>query len=154
MTEEKVIEFSKLRHAYIVVKNFLEEESRENVKSLSTKIAEDLSLYGDDNYELLVKFIDKFEVEHSEFDYGKHFHSEGEIADPTIALFNLLTLSVWLPMKTLELLTLNKIKLPKPKFHSPERKVSDMKFKELLTWYIEGEYKTDVDIKYVFKNGI
>jgi len=154
MIEEKAIEFSKLRHAYIVVKNFLEEESRENVKSLDTKIAEDLGLYGDDNYELLIKFIDKFEVEHSEFDYGKHFHSEGEIANPTIALLNLLTLSIWLPIKTIELLTLNRIKLPKPKFHGADRKVSDMKFKELLTWYIEGKYSNDTDIKYTLKNGI
>jgi hypothetical protein len=56
------VDFSKLRHGYITVKSFLESESFEKVKSLDTRVAEDLGLYGDDNYDLLVKFIKKFEL--------------------------------------------------------------------------------------------
>ncbi|PAM95713.1 hypothetical protein B4N84_06340 [Flavobacterium sp. IR1] len=153
MQEEKLVEFEKLKLAYITVKSFLEKEAGENVESLKTKIAEDLSFYGDDNYYMLTKFVEKFELDHTDFNYDEHFHSEGEIANSEIALYNLLILSIWLPLKTIELLTLNNVKINKPSFYKPSRKVTDMTFKDLLTWYIEGKY-TDSEIKYVIKNGI
>lgn len=153
MQEEKLVEFEKLKLAYITVKSFLEKEAGENVESLKTKIAEDLSFYGDDNYYMLTKFVEKFELDYTDFNYDEHFHSEGEIANSEIALYNLLILSIWLPLKTIELLTLNNVKINKPSFYKPSRKVTDMTFKDLLTWYIEGKY-TDSEIKYVIKNGI
>lgn len=148
----KYIEFDKMRLAYVTVKKFLEDESFEKVKSLRTTITEDLSLYGDDNYELLKKFIEKFELDHQDFEYDKHFYPEGELFGSDAALFNLLTLSVWLPLKAIELLTFNKIKINKPDFYKPEREVTDMTFKDLLTWYIEGKYSTENDIKFEIKN--
>ena len=152
MQEERLVEFEKLKHAYITVKNFLEKKAGENVDSLKTKIAEDLGFYGDDNYYMLTDFVEKFELDYSNFKYDEHFHSEGEIASSEIALYNLLILSVWLPLRTIELLTLNNVKIIKPSFYEPSRKVKDMTFKDLLTWYIEGKY-TDTEIKYVIKNG-
>jgi hypothetical protein len=150
--ETKEIEFEKLRHAYVTVKHFLETESFEDVKSLDSKIVADLSLSGDDNYELLEKFVTQFELDHKNFDYNKHFYSEGELFGSGAALLNLLTLSVWLPLKTIELLTFNKLKLDKPKFPvAPDREVSDLTFKELLTWYIEKEYIPNQNIKYKIK---
>ena len=148
MQEEKTIEFAKLKHAYITVKKFLESQSGEKNISLKTKVFEDLGQSGDDNYYMLDKFIQKFELEHAGFDCDKNFHSEAEIADPTNALFNLLILSVWLPMKTIELLTANKLKLDMPKFWKVEREVSNMDFKQLLTWYVEGRYEGSENIKY------
>jgi hypothetical protein len=59
-----------------------------------------------------------------------------------------LTLSIWLPLKTIELLTFNKLKIDKPKFQRPDREIEDMTFKDLLTWYIEGKYATEKEIKY------
>ena len=153
MQEEKLVEFEKLKLAYITVKSFLEKEAGENVESLKTKIAEDLSFYGDDNYYMLTKFVEKFELDHTDFNYDEHFHSEGEIANSEFALYNLLILSIWLPLKTIELLTLNNVKINKPSFYKQSRKVTDMTFKDLLTWYIEGKY-TVSEIKYVIKNGI
>jgi hypothetical protein len=149
MKYDKQIEFAKLRHAYITVKSFLEKEAGENVGSLKTRIAEDLSLWGDDNYEMLIKFIEQFEIDYSEFEYDKHFHSEGEVADPINILLNLLSLSVWLPLKTIELLTFGSVKIKNPSFHQPEREVSDMTFKDLLTSYIEGKFTKSENIKYV-----
>ena len=135
--ENRQIEFEKLRHAYVTVKNFLEKESYEKVTSLDNKIADDLALSGDDNYELLEKFVTKFELDHKNFDYNKHFYSESELYGSDAALLNLLSLSVWLPLKTIELLTFNKIKLSKPKMPvTPNRKVFDLTFKDMLTWYI------------------
>ena len=149
MKEVKQIEFEKLRHAYIVVKKFLEKESGENIDSMQTKIAEDLSLFGDDNYDMLVKFSKEFEIDFKDFEYDKHFLSESEILDPTNAILKLLTLSVWLPLKTIELLTSNKIKMDKPSINFPERQVSDMTFKDLITSYIEGKYTKSENLNYI-----
>ncbi len=148
----KEIDFSKLRFAYLTIKSFLEKESGENVDNLKIRIAEDLSLFGDDNYDLLLKFVKKFELDYSDFQYDKHFYSEGELFSSGAALYNILALSVWLPLKTIELLTLNKVKINKPEFYQPSREVSDMTFKDLLTWYIEGKYATGKDIEYRIKN--
>ena len=149
MREEKQIEFAKLRLAYITVKKFLESQAAEKVNSLNTKVADDLGLFGDDNYDMLEKFIEQFDIDFAGFEYDKHFHSEGEIADPLNVLLNLLTLSIWLPLKTIELLTLNKLKIDKPSFHGPTREVSDMTFKDLIASYIEGKYTKSESIKYV-----
>lgn len=150
--EIKEIEFSKLRHAYLVVKNFIESESHEKLKNLNTKIEEDLYFSGDDNYELLIQFIEKFELDYSNFDYSKHFFSECELFDSTAALVNLLTLSVWLPLKAIELLTFNTIQLEKPNFGEPVEKRLDLSFKDLITWYIEKEYQLSSGIVYRIKS--
>lgn len=148
----KQIEFSKLRLAYLTVKNFLEYESCENVDTLRTKIAEDLIMLGDDNYELLEKFVKKFELDYMGFDYDQHFYSEEELFGSEAALVKLLTLPVWLPLKTIELFTFNKININKPNFYKPKREVTDMTFKDLLTWYIERKYSTEKDIKFELKS--
>jgi hypothetical protein len=148
----KQIEFSKLKFAYQTVKEFLDNESFKNVKSLKTTVAGDLSLLGDDNGEMLGRFIEKFELDYDGFKYEKHFYDECELFGSEAALANLLTLSVWLPLKTIELLTLNKLKIKKPNFNNPGRDVSDMTFKDLLTWYLEGNYATADQIKYELKN--
>jgi hypothetical protein len=149
--ETRQIEFEKLRHAYVTVKHFLETQSYEKVTSLNNKVEADLGLSGDDNLELLEKFVSKFELDHKDFDYSKHFYSEGELFGSEAALLNLLSLLVWLPLKTIELLTFGKIKLDKPIFNKRSREVSDLTFKDLLTWYIEKEYKPMGKIKYEIK---
>jgi hypothetical protein len=148
--EVKEIEFAKLRHAYITVKSFIEAESYEKIKSLDTKVEKDLGLSGDDNYELLEKFLEKYELDYGDFNYSEHFLSEAELFNSESALLSLFTLSVWLPLKTIELITLNKLKLDKPDFHSHPEK-ADLSFKDLVTWYVEGEFKTSGNIKYIIK---
>ena len=147
----KQVEFAKVRFAYVTIKSFLEKESMEKVESLKTTVAEDLSLRGDDSLELLEKFVEKFELNHEGFIYNKHFYSEGELLGSGAALYNLLNLSLWLPLKTIELLTLNKIKLKKPSYYKPDREVRDLTFRDLLTWYIEGGFPADLKIKYEIK---
>ena len=151
-TEIKQIEFNKLRFAYETVKRFLEDQAGDTVDSLKTKIADDLGMTGDDNYYMLAEFVKKFELEHEGFTYDKHFYSEMELYDSTAALINLLSLSIMIPIKAIELLTLNKIHIPKPGFYKPSRKVTDMTFKDLLTWYIEGKYTLADSVKYQLKN--
>ncbi len=151
--ETRQIEFAKLRHAYCTVKGFINSESYDKVKSLNTTIEGDLGLSGDDNYELLEKFVAKFELDYRNFDYSAHFYSEGELFGSGGALINLLNLSVWLPLKTIELLTLNKVKIDKKIFiHGDGREVADLTFRDLLTWYNEKEYKPSGSISYEIKN--
>lgn len=150
--ETKEIEFSKLKHAYITIKQFLEKESGGKVTSLDSKVETDLGLSGDDNLELLEKFVNKFELDYKSFEYDKHFYSEEELFGLGRAVVSLLTLSVWLPLKTIELLTFNKVNIDKPKFPVlPDREVSDLTFKELITWYIEKDYIPVEKIKYRIK---
>jgi hypothetical protein len=101
---------------------------------------------------MLAEFVKKFELEHQGFNYDKHFYSEMELYDSTAALINLLSLSIMIPLKAIELLMLNKIHIPKPGFYKPSRKVADMTFKDLLTWYIEGKYTLANNVKYQIKN--
>lgn len=145
--EVKLIEYKSLKLAFITVKDFLEEEARRKVPSLKTKIAADLGIYGDDNHHLLINFVEKFKLGHDDFLIDNHFHSEGEIADFTLVCKNLIVFPVWLALKSFEILTLNLIKLKKPSFYNPSRKVIDLTLKDLITWYIEGTYKT-YPIKY------
>ncbi len=152
--EIRQIEFSKLRHAYVTVKTFIDKETDgyNKSESLKSNLKGDIGLYGDDNLDLLEKFVNKFELDFKNFDYDKHFHSEEELFGTEAALYNLLSLSVWLPLKTIELLTFNKVKLVKPKLPvTPGRIVADLSFKDMLIWYIEKEYKTSGEIKYEIK---
>lgn len=147
--EIKQIEFEKLRHAYVTVKSFLESRSGVNITSLADKVECDLGLSGDDNYEFLEEFVTKFELDHRNFEYSKHFYSEAELFVTGAAIVNLLTLSVWLPLKTIELLTFNKVSLDKPVLPVRlDRQVSDLTFRDLLTWYIEKEYKLGGEVRY------
>lgn len=148
--EIREIEFSKLRHAYLVVKSFLDSESFEKVNSLNTRVEEDLGIYGDDTSEFLERFVEKFQLDYSGFEYSKHFHSEGELFDPAFAFIALLELSIWIPLKTIELLTLNKVKLDRPNWNE-SRITEDLTFKDLIVWYIEKEFKTSKEISYQLK---
>jgi hypothetical protein len=69
-------DFKTLKHAYLEVKTFLEQESSGPVSSLQTKIENDLGMAGDDNAELLEKFVEKYQLNIEGFDYSKHFLSE------------------------------------------------------------------------------
>ena len=148
MEKEIEIEFSKLNLAYVVVKQFIEDESFEKIKSINNKVTEDLGLTGDDNYDMLIKFVDKFELDYSDFKYDDHFYSEGELFGSEAAFWNFLTLSIWLPMKTIELLSFNKLQLKKPSFYTPNRAVKDLTFKEMVSWYVEGKFQEN-PIKYI-----
>lgn len=144
----KVVEFSKLRHAYLIVKAFVENESLKNKFSLESKLVKDLKIKGDDNYDLLIKFVTKFELDNQGFQYDDHFHSELELFGSEAVLWNILELSVWLPLKTIELITCGKIKVNKRESYKPDRMVTDMTFRELIIWYIEGKYLPAEEIKY------
>jgi len=71
--------YTELKETYLEVKKFLEHASGEKINRLNTKIVEDLTLWGDDNYFLLIEFIEKYDLNFEKFEYDKHFDSEGEL---------------------------------------------------------------------------
>ncbi|UII18970.1 DUF1493 family protein [Fulvivirga ligni] len=148
----KRVEYAKLRHAYATVKMFLEKTSGVRITSLNNTIAEDLGLWGDDNLFLLEEFVNRYELQHNGIEYEKYFHSEVEHLASTTILINILKLLIWLPLKLIEWLTLNKIKLSLSRFEKLERKVNDMTFKDLVTWYVEKDFMLSNQLKYELKS--
>lgn len=142
--QDLIFSFSELRKAYAEVKSFIEEETWDKVKSLSTTIDGDLGCSGDDNYELLVKFTDKYNLNHEGFDYSAHFLSEGELFNST-AFFLSLLLS---PLYIIKMISFGKINLlPPPGYW--DRETSDLTFGDMLAWYLTKEFKhrSELNIK-------
>lgn len=139
-----VVSFSEMRKAYIEVKSFIEEETWDKVKSLSTTIEGDLGLYGDDNYFMLIKFLDKFSLNDSGFKYDEYFCSENEIFG-TGSMFLHLLLS---PLYIIKTISFGKINLlPPPGYW--DRETSDLTFGDMLAWYLTKEFKhrSELNIK-------
>lgn len=146
------IDFKTLRQAYIEVKFFVEKEVGDNVSSLKTKIEDDLGCAGDDNYELLEKFVTKYKLDVTGFDYSKHFLSEGELFGSGAALLTLpFTIVFWLT----KLLTFGKIDLNKVNlFPNWQRQTTDITFGDLLTWYLTGKYNLRTDVVVQLRNAV
>src|SRR5689334_14737228 len=93
-------EYKDLKQAYLEVKCFLETETGGEILSLGTQIGNDLGIDGDDSWELLEKFVSKYNLGVSGFEFSKHFLSEGEIAGSDTAFLELIFLParivIWL----------------------------------------------------------
>lgn len=133
----------------MTVKDFVESETGETVKSLDTKIAEDLGLWGDDNWDLLTKFVTTFKLDSKRFDYDKHFESEGELFNSGAILLTMLSAIFLAPFKLIELLSFNRINFGLKLFRADrENKPLDLSFRDMVTWYIEGQFKLGTEVSY------
>lgn len=139
--QDLVVSFSTLRKAYHEVKSFLEGEIEDKVKSLSTTIDNDLGCTGDDNYELLVKFVEKYNLNHEDFDYDVHFLSEGELfGSSTMFLYLLLS-----PLYILKAISFGKVNLLPPAGYW-DRETNDLTFGDMITWYLAKDFKLRKDL--------
>ncbi len=142
-------DFKTLRQSYIEVKDFIEKEVGDEVLSLQTKIENDLGCAGDDNLELLEKFVTTFKLDSTNFDYSKHFLSEGELFGSGASLLTLLGLPFVILFWLIRLLTFGKINLNKIQFFpSYQRKTLDLTFGDMLTWYLTGKYALRQNTKF------
>lgn len=130
----------------------MEEESFDKVNSLHTKISYDLRLAGDDVEDLLVKFVSLNQLQWGNFRFDEHFYSEGELFAPNVAMGNIMLSIINLPLLLIKLITLKRISIPTiPYINISSREVTDLTFRQMLTWYIEKDF-TDVDsIRYKLK---
>ncbi|MXN91626.1 DUF1493 family protein [Flavobacterium sp. Sd200] len=133
-----------LKSAYLEVKTFLEKESFDKVDNLSTKIENDLGMAGDDNYELLEKFVKKYDLGHHDFDYSKHFLSEGELFSPFTTLYYILISPFWF----IKIISYGKINLLPPKGYW-QRETLDLTFGDMVAWYLHKNFKlrSEINIK-------
>ena len=141
-------DFKSLRNAYNEVKTFIEKQTHDRVSSLKTKLEEDLGCAGDDNAELLERFIAKYKLDATGFEYSKHFLSEGELFGTFPALITLLGLPIFTAVWLIKLISLGKIDGTQKKlFPGWQRKTTDLTFGDLLAWYVTGKFNLHKDIQ-------
>lgn len=132
--------FGELRSTYEEVKKLLEKTSLEKVNGLDTRIAEDLSLWGDDNYYFLIDFVDKYNLNFDGFNYDKHFESEAELFNATTGLLTL----IYLPFAIIN--GLIKLVYPNSKtafdnlFEPLTSDRDDLTFGDLIASKLKGEF--------------
>jgi len=131
-----IADFSTIKNAYIEVKAFLEEETWDHVTDLSTQIENDLGCAGDDTYELLVKFTDRYNLNSDNFDFNVHFLSEGELFDAFTLLYYILIPPIWL----IKVISSGKINLLPPNRYR-NRETLDLTFGDMVVWYLAKEFK-------------
>nr|WP_299383100.1 hypothetical protein [Allomuricauda sp.] len=134
------VEFKELRKVHKEIKDFLENASGVNVKGLNTKIAEDLGLWGDDNYYLLDEFVTKHNLNFDKFDYSKHFESEGELFNGNEVLIGLLTLPFWIIARIIKWI-FPKVRTPfESSFLPMKNERADLTFGDLIVCQLKGEF--------------
>lgn len=146
--------FDCLRKGYIVVKQFIEQETGEKILSLNTRIENDLGLSGDDNLELIEKFVKKYQLDTTDFNYSKHFVSESEILNAEATLWALVSIPFFLLFWSLQFLTFGKLNLFKYKFWPDEdenQNKADLSFGDMLSWYLTGKFKLRNEVKFLCK---
>jgi hypothetical protein len=138
----KELPFSQLRHAYTTVKQFIEDETGCEIDSLQNKIEEHLGIAGDDTEELLGKFIKQFGLSSEGFEFDKHFYSEGELFGSEPVLTNIVIMVIKVVMWLIKILSFKHIRFNNNlQWYRPlDREVSDLTFKQMLTWYLEKDF--------------
>jgi hypothetical protein len=138
----KELPFSQLRQAYTTVKQFIEDETGCEIDSLQDKIEAHLGIAGDDTEELLGKFINQFGLSADGFEFDKHFYSEGELFGPGPVLTNIVIMILKVVTWLIEIISFKQMRFnSKPDWYRPlDREVSDLTFKQMLTWYLEKEF--------------
>jgi hypothetical protein len=137
----KELPFTQLRQAYTTVKQFIEDETGCEIDSLHNTIEEHLGIAGDDTEELLGKFIKQFGLITEGFEFDKHFYSEGELFGSGPALYNIVVFVIKVVLWIVETLSFKRIQFHKPQWYRPvDREVSDLTFKQMLTWYLEKDF--------------
>jgi hypothetical protein len=151
------ISFKNLKQNYLEVQQFLEKESGEKNICIKSKIANDLSLWGDDNYNLLDFFVTKYNLDFSGFNYDKHFESEGQLFGSGTVLLKILLLPfyvfkfiLFLSSKPFSKEFSNKIN--SFNFYLKEHKSSriDLTMGDLITSKIQGKFFLRENVTFAF----
>lgn len=129
-----------MRKTYQEIKQFLENASGVKVKGLNTRIAEDLGLWGDDNYYLLEEFVTKSNLNFDKFDYSEHFESEGELFNSGKALIGLLTLPFVIVGQILKWIFPKSKTLFSSSFLPTKNERADLTFGDLIVCKLMGKF--------------
>lgn len=112
----------------------MEAEAWDNeIVSLKTTIEGDLGMAGNDNLELLEKFVKKYNLDVSSFDYDKHFLSEVELFNGKAFWLSIILIPVWI----VEKLSFGRLKIyPRKLFDRFYRPTTDLTMREMVNWYL------------------
>ena len=151
------ISFKNLKQNYLEVQQFLQKESGEKIIYNKSKVANDLSLWGDDNYDMLEKFITKYALDFSNFNYERHFESEGQLFNSGLVLLNILFLPLYVCKFLLHLFFKPFSKKYSDKIYSFNFVLKEIKsdridltMGDLITSKIQGKFYLREDTKFVF----
>lgn len=130
--------YKEIKESYLEIKSFLERGTNEKI-ILSTKIAENLDFWGDDNLFLLEEYIEKYKINFDNFDYSHHFENELEIIDIRRFIVEI----IFLPFSILILLfnylfPKQRIEPTIPFFRGEEK--ADLTFGDLVASKLKGEF--------------
>jgi len=151
------ISFKNLKENYLEIQQFLEEKSGEKYIYNKSKIVNDLSLIGDDNYYLLENFITKYHLDFSDFNYVKHFESEGELRMSIWSILSVLFIPLFITKYILSYF-INffsekySYKINKFNFFFKEYKSDriDLTMGDLITSKIQGKFILRENVTFVF----
>ena len=151
-----IISFKNLKQNYLEVQQFLQKESGEKNIHNKSQVANDLSLWGDDNYDMLEKFITKYNVDFSDFKYSEHFESEGELPIGIWSILSVLFLPLLITKSIVSYLfnfLSNKYsyKIDKFNFFLKEYKSDkiDLTMGDLITSKIQGKFSLRDNVTFV-----
>lgn len=150
------ISYKNLKQNYIEVQQFLEEKSAEKSIFNKSKIANDLSLWGDDNYYVLIDFITKYNLDFNNFNYENHFESEAELFNPLNSFFDFIfTILNFFKFFVFIAFVLFSKKYPKKikdfKFYIHENKIekTDLTMGDLITSKIYGKFELRENVQFI-----
>ncbi|WP_217875915.1 hypothetical protein, partial [Flavobacterium sp. FPG59] len=113
----------------------------------------------DDNYDMLEKFIVKYNIDFSEFRYDEHFESECEFTIGIWSILNVLLLPLFITKGIFSHLinfisSKHSYKIDKFNFFLEEYKSDkiDLTMGDLITSKIQGKFHLREDVKYVITN--
>ncbi len=137
--------FSAIRRAYEDIMADLAPFNPE----LNDKIAEDLGLWGDENDFLLTEMVEKYNLDHSTFDYSKHFEDEGELFPPLKQLLLPVLLVAWLGWLLIERAFPGQYHRPWFLEEKTENPRLDLTVGDLIAWRLAGHFclRADADIR-------
>ena len=150
------ISYKDLKQNYLEVKQFLEDQSGEVNIYNKSKIANDLSLWGDDNYYMLGEFITKYNLDFSGFNYDNFFESEGKLYGSDAVLLKILIFPFYIFKSILFLLVKPFSKeysnaINSFKFFIEKNQSNNLTMGDLITSKVLGRFYLRENVKYIFK---
>lgn len=148
--------FKDLKQNYIEMQQFLEDKSGEKNIFNKSKVANDLSLWGDDNYDMLEDFITKYNLDFSDFKYDEQFESEGELSISIWSILSVVLLPLFITKGIVSYLLnflSNKYSYKIDKFNFFLKKYKsnkiDLTMGDLITSKIQGKFSLRENVKFV-----
>lgn len=148
--------FKDLKQNYIELQQFLEDKSGEKNIYNKSKVANDLNLLGDDNYDMLEDFITKYNLDFSDFKYDEHFESEGELSISIWSILSVVLLPLFITKGIVSYLLnflSNKYSYKIDKFNFFFKKYKsnkiDLTMGDLITSKIQGKFSLRENVNFV-----